>query len=98
MAEQVLRIRSWWGTGGVFGSSVVCCAQAAPATPASVAKSSASAEPYADSAILEPLGPGAIAHVAPNEAEHGGSQDAGARVQQHLQRLQQLQQTQSAAQ
>lgn len=38
----------------------------------------------------EPLGPGAIAHVPPNEAQQG-SDDSGASAQQNLQRLEKIQ-------
>ncbi len=60
-------------------------------TPVAAANDRADAEGEAPSSS-EPLGPGAMAHVPPNEAENAGAEDAGARMQQHLQKLQQLQQ------
>ncbi len=74
--------------------------QAVPAQQRDAVESSPGAEAAGEPASLEPLGPGAIAHVPPNEAEDAGApqQDAGARMQQHLERLQQLQQQQGAPQ
>jgi len=55
--------------------------------------------PQAEAANTEPLGPGAIAHVPPNEVEaSGSSQDNTARVQQNLQRLRHIQEQQGGSQ
>ena len=57
-------------------------------------QASATAE---DPMNAEPLGPGAIAHVPPNETDDASSEaNAGPRMQQHLQKLQQLQKPQDA--
>lgn len=53
----------------------------------------------AEAANMQPLGPGAIAHVPPNEAGGPGNpQDNTARVQQSLQRLRHIQEQQGAPQ
>ncbi len=53
----------------------------------------------AEAANMQQLGPGAIAHVPPNEAEGPGSpEDNTARVQQSLQRLRHIQEQQGAPQ
>ena len=65
--------------------------------PAGGVEGGAGAE-AADGESSEPLGPGAIAHVPPAEATDGSSENAASRMQQHLDKLQQLQASQSPPQ